>query len=64
MALPRQDGLFSFYIIQHLWKGNEDIERNWAISIDNERYFTAFEPCWQENGNCGTYDLQKALLAL
>lgn len=64
MAIPRQDGEFSFYVIQHLWPGKEEVESNWTISIDNERYFTAMEPCWQENGNCGTYDLERAKIAL
>ena len=64
MAIPRQDGEFSFYVIQHLWPGKEEVESNWQISTDNERYFTAMEPCWQENGNCGTYDLEKAVIAL
>ena len=64
MAIPRQDGEFSFYVIQHLWPGKEELESNWTFSTDNERYFTAMEPCWQENGNCGTYDLEKAVIAL
>lgn len=64
MAIPRQDGMFSFYVIQHLWPGKEDIESNWQISTDNERYFTAIEDCWQENGNTGTYDLERAVVSL
>jgi len=64
MAIPRQDGEFSFYAIQHLWIGKEDIERNWVFSTENERYFTGAELCWQETGNSGTYDLRKALLAI
>jgi hypothetical protein len=64
MAIPRKDGMFSFYVIQHFWPGKEDIESNWQISTDNERYFTAMEDCWQESGNTGTYDLERAVVAL
>lgn len=52
----RKDGLFFVYVIQHQWQNKGE----WVSSIENEKYFTPSNDCWQETGINGTFDLIQA----